>query len=702
MALNDLTNQNIQDTYQKVVQTDGVNLADGTGSALPIKFDGPDLIVSGALRAQSYIVSESVVNVSSGSTVFGDSSDDSHTFKGNITASGTISASGMIQTAGAISSSTGITASAALFSGNITGSGTLKIAGDIHANGNIIGDDGTTISNINTIYLDAIEDDATEGDTKIELTGTTLNIDVGGETFIESQGDRLKFHTNITASGAISASGMIQTAGAISSSTGITASNALFSGNITASGNISASGTVTGNVGQFNQIKIDGEVALDTGDSATEGRVFLDTQITKIQIGKPGAVTNTAIEGNITASGNISASGDIQGTGFYTPTARFIDASANNAAIQKSDGGSLDTLQLKATETQVASFKASSHITASGNISASGDISSSLGFFTEGTITAEHIESTDDMTVAGDLDVAGEIECDHLNISDTDDGIHFGDTQVLFIDGDNNVNLGVSGVSVVDLELYGYNQTMTAGNMITLDAPSAINLDSAIGNIHFKDAGTTQLSLDMDGTAGAQVLQLKVAGDDLIFESQGGDSLMTLKSEGQTEIHGNITASGNISASSADSILTIPRRHLDQTVQGSVADSTGSLAQGDIYYAQSDVATVPGKIYALIGNGNQGLADLDNENSAGGLIGVAIGTQSATDGYLLRGMVKLHTNPFPGEGELGNPVYLNDAGLATGSISGHASDDYIRIIGYGISGSGTIYFNPDNTFIKKA
>ena len=206
----------------------------------------------------------------------------------------------------------------------------------------------------------------------------------------------------------------------------------------------------------------------------------------------------------------------------------------------------------------------------------------------------------------------------------------------------------------------------------------------------------------MDGTAGAQVLQLKVAGDDLIFESQGGDSLMTLKSEGQTEIHGNITASGNISASSADSILTIPRRHLDQTVQGSVADSTGSLAQGDIYYAQSDVATVPGKIYALIGNGNQGLADLDNENSAGGLIGVAIGTQSATDGYLLRGMVKLHTNPFPGEGASGNPVYLKDGGLGTGSIAGYGSDDYIRIIGYGISGSGTIYFNPDNTFIKKA
>ena len=99
MALNDLTGQNIQNTYQKVIQTDGVNLADGTGSALPIKFDGPDLIVSGALRAQSYIVSESIVNVSSGSTAFGDSADDSHTFIGNITSSVNISSSGTITAA---------------------------------------------------------------------------------------------------------------------------------------------------------------------------------------------------------------------------------------------------------------------------------------------------------------------------------------------------------------------------------------------------------------------------------------------------------------------------------------------------------------------------------------------------------------------------------------------------------------------------
>ena len=90
MAIDNFTGKNIQDTYQRVVQTDGVRLADGTGSLLPISFEGDDVIIPGALKAQSYIVSESVVNVSSGSTKFGDSADDSHSFTGKITGSSTM------------------------------------------------------------------------------------------------------------------------------------------------------------------------------------------------------------------------------------------------------------------------------------------------------------------------------------------------------------------------------------------------------------------------------------------------------------------------------------------------------------------------------------------------------------------------------------------------------------------------------------
>ena len=94
MAINDLTGQNIQDTYQKVIQTDGASVADGTGSLLPISFDGNNVIISGSLTATEYSVTSSVTNVvyqqQSGSTMFGDSQDDTHLFTGSLNVSGTI------------------------------------------------------------------------------------------------------------------------------------------------------------------------------------------------------------------------------------------------------------------------------------------------------------------------------------------------------------------------------------------------------------------------------------------------------------------------------------------------------------------------------------------------------------------------------------------------------------------------------------
>ena len=72
----------------------------GIGTNIPdekLTVDG-NIKASGAVIAQSYIVSESIIvhSVSSGSTVFGDSADDSHNFIGSITSSGVISASGNI------------------------------------------------------------------------------------------------------------------------------------------------------------------------------------------------------------------------------------------------------------------------------------------------------------------------------------------------------------------------------------------------------------------------------------------------------------------------------------------------------------------------------------------------------------------------------------------------------------------------------
>ena len=127
MALPDLTNQNIQDTYQRVVQTDGTKVYDGTGSLLPIEFDENNVIISGSLIAQTYVVSQSVINVSSGSTIFGNSGDDIHLFTGSISQSGHITASGNIEASSYVSASEFRT------TGHITTSGNISSSANIYA-----------------------------------------------------------------------------------------------------------------------------------------------------------------------------------------------------------------------------------------------------------------------------------------------------------------------------------------------------------------------------------------------------------------------------------------------------------------------------------------------------------------------------------------------------------------------------------------
>ena len=73
---------------------------------------------------------------------------------------------------------------------------------------------------------------------------------------------------------------------------------------------------------------------------------------------------------------------------------------------------------------------------------------------------------------------------------------------------------------------------------------------------------------------------------------------------------------------------------------------------------------------------------------------MAVGTDSSQ--MLMRGMIKGHTAH---DGDFGQPLYLSSNGSASLSPPTTANA-HARIIGHIISGSGTIYFNPDNTFVK--
>ena len=95
-----------------------------------------------SLFAENYVVTSSVVSMSiahaSGSTIFGDTADDSHTFTGNITASGNVSGSSTSSASfgyyQGITSFAGADGTEPLISGSAVSTGSfgyLNVAGNI-------------------------------------------------------------------------------------------------------------------------------------------------------------------------------------------------------------------------------------------------------------------------------------------------------------------------------------------------------------------------------------------------------------------------------------------------------------------------------------------------------------------------------------------------------------------------------------------
>ena len=108
--------------------------------------------------------------------------------------------------------------------------------------------------------------------------------------------------------------------------------------------------------------------------------------------------------------------------------------------------------------------------------------------------TTSEVTVADNLTVTGTLTVGGTV--------------NFGD-------------FDISNVGSIALD------TITNdGTDITLDSSNDIVIDAAGGNIEFKDAGTLQLSIDMDSTAGAQVIKLGVDSDDLVFQQFDGSEVI--------------------------------------------------------------------------------------------------------------------------------------------------------------------------------
>tara|TARA_R100001443_G_scaffold69999_1_gene78466 strand:+ start:201 stop:3323 length:3123 start_codon:yes stop_codon:yes gene_type:complete len=375
----DLTNKNISDTFQNLLQKTGSDgrLYDLVGNQVR------DLTIDGTLTANTYITSQSIVNTSSGSTAFGDSADDSHHFSGSITASGNISSSETIyaDTYYQNGKSAIITSNDKMTFGRNIGDvaigknptqTTLTIDAHVTASGNISAS-GDLISN--DLFIDNGITHNGDTDTKIIFSDNTVRVNAGNIVNTNFYSYGTHFALPITASGNISSSALVYgTQGRFSSrvvtpqfSEWTAGAGHLFNHNITASGNISSSGNLHVNgitassdihVGQYikhlgdegTHINFsDNQISIKAGGTTlanfVQGSPTLIRFIPDVLIGSISGNPGEALEviGNISASGNLSAN-NITASGDITASGNLLLTGGHIIAKNPDGGGGSHTL----------------------------------------------------------------------------------------------------------------------------------------------------------------------------------------------------------------------------------------------------------------------------------------------------------------------------------------------------------------------
>ena len=134
-----------------------------------------------------------------------------------------------------------------------------------------------------------------------------------------------------------------------------------------------------------------------------------------------------------------------------------------------------------------------------------------------------------------DVTFAGDVSAGSNSLTATGSSNSFGATSF------NDANITNVGSIALD--------TITNdGTDITLDSSNDIVIDAAGGNIEFKDAGTAQLTIDMDGTGGDIDVNLMVDGDDLVFNQYDGTEVFRIK-DNATMTGTSLSLSGSLTTS---------------------------------------------------------------------------------------------------------------------------------------------------------
>ena len=111
---------------------------------------------------------------------------------------------------------------------------------------------------------------------------------------------------------------------------------------------------------------------------------------------------------------------------------------------------------------------------------------------------------------------------------------------------------------------------------------------------------------------------------------------------------------------------------------------SGTLTAGKLYFLYSTTWTE---------------VDADSVGSgAECLLGIALGSNPATDGVLIRGFFDAHS--YLSNFSAGKAVYISTTAGGMDTVKPSGANDFVRIVGYCTTTSNVIYFNPSSTWVE--
>ena len=373
--------------------------------------------------------------------------------------------------------------------------------------------------------------------------------------------------------------------------------------------------------GDNKHLVLQAHTASFTGDVHVTGTLHVEGTINSTSRNE----TNLIIEDKtITVASGSNAEGDVDGAGINFGASG--DSAFASLLFEADNLGDSAHHLLSST-----AFKANGEIHSTGDITVGDDLNLSsnsavLNVGSDQPFALTHANANNTATVSTNHRLAFGNATDYIAGDGTDLLlVSAADVKVtgdLIPSADDTYDLGTATAAWQDLHLEGDIRMTDAGSVqtaagdltlkgvtagVTIDAATTVKIDSAAGDISFEDAGTAKLALDMDGTAGEVIMQLKADSDDFVFKQYDGTEVFRVEDNGDFDIAGGYGSSG-VTVTSAGAITTDSILTADGGAKLGDADTdsvgvTGSFSIYNVNVGQDFLSYQADQDYAIINGG---------------------------------------------------------------------------------------------------